>query len=295
MFNDSLEGLFNGDTGPVRIEPVRSAPEYKPANERFAEGCSKCRGTGKFVSYAGRILGNCFACKGKGKNVFKTSPDVRAKARNSAAERKAKIAAEGFDAFAAANPTAAAWLEATAPRWSLAASLLDSAKRFGLLTDKQLAVVNNGIARDAAKAAERAATAANAPTVDDAGIDRLKAAFDSAVAYAAAKGLKMRTPKITIGCTVISPAGAASKNAGALYVKERGAYLGKIAGGKFYATRDCSAERSAEILGFIADPKAAAEAYGQTTGMCCICNATLTNAESKRLGIGPICRDKMGW
>jgi len=295
MFNDSLEGLFNGDTGPVRIEPVRPAPAYKPANERFAEGCTKCRGTGKFISYAGRIIGNCFSCKGKGKNVFKTSPDVRAKARNSAADRKARIAAEGFEAFAAANPEAAAWLEATAPRWDLAASLLDSAKRFGSLTDKQLAVVNNGIARDAARAAERTEKAANAPSVDDAGIDRLKAAFDSAVAYAAAKGLKMRTPKITIGCTVISPAGAASKNAGALYVKERGTYLGKIAGGKFHATRDCSAERSAEILGFIADPKGAAEAYGQTTGVCCICNATLTNAESKRLGIGPICRDKMGW
>jgi hypothetical protein len=295
MFNDSLDNLFGGDTGPVRSEPVRPAPSYKPATERFAEGCTKCRGTGRFVSYSGRVLGECFACKGKGKKTFKTSADVRAKARNGAAERKERIQLQGIEAFKAEHQAAYEWLVATAPRWDLAASLLAGLHRFGSLTEKQLAVVAKGIERDAARAAERAEQAAQAPTVNDAGIDRLKAAFDSAVAYAAAKGLKMKTPKITIGCAVISPAGNASKNAGALYVKERGTYLGKIAGGKFYATRDCSAERSAEILVFVADPKAAAEAYGQTTGVCCVCNATLTNGESKALGIGPICRTKMGW
>src|SRR6187455_3511850 len=117
MFNDSLEGLFGGDTGPVRIKPVRPAPSYKPATERFAEGCTKCRGTGKFISYAGRIIGNCFSCKGKGKNVFKTSPDVRAKARNSAAERKERIQLQGIEAFKADHQAAYEWLVATAPRW----------------------------------------------------------------------------------------------------------------------------------------------------------------------------------
>lgn len=47
-------------------------------------------------------------------------------------------------------------------------------------------------------------------------------------------------------------------------------------------------------LAFIADPKAAAEAYGQETGVCCICNATLTS-EWRLRGIGPICAQKFGW
>ena len=85
---------------------------------------------------------------------------------------------------------------------------------------------------------------------------------------------------------VISPAGAASKNPGALYVK---------AECRFFAARECGAEQSAKVLAFIADPKAAAIAYGQETGVCCICNAALTNKESIEAGIGPVCATNMGW
>lgn len=35
--------------------------------------------------------------------------------------------------------------------------------------------------------------------------------------------------------------------------------------------------------------------YGRELGKCGVCHRTLTNAESRAAGIGPICRDKSGW
>lgn len=42
------------------------------------------------------------------------------------------------------------------------------------------------------------------------------------------------------------------------------------------------------------DPLTAAVRYGRETGSCSCCGRDLTNAESIRLGIGPICREKFG-
>jgi hypothetical protein len=44
-----------------------------------------------------------------------------------------------------------------------------------------------------------------------------------------------------------------------------------------------------------ADPKAASILYGLKLGACGVCGRTLTNQESRELGIGPICIKKMGW
>lgn len=38
-----------------------------------------------------------------------------------------------------------------------------------------------------------------------------------------------------------------------------------------------------------------ASMFGKKTGHCCICSKLLTNPESVSAGIGPICKDKMGW
>jgi hypothetical protein len=285
--NDSLDGLFDGPIGPVRTEPVRPVPTYKSAVERFVENCSRCRGSGQ------TRWGVCFKCKGAAKKTFKSSPAARAKASIQRAERKARIELEGLDAWKAANPAEFAWLEATAPRWELAASFLNALKRYGSLSEKQMAIIRNGMARDAARAAQRSEKAAGEAIADTAGVDRLKAAFDAAIAYSTAKGLK-RSPKITVGGMVISPAKAASKNPGALYVKDGGTYLGKVADGRFFASRECAPAQQAKVMEFIADPKQASEVYGQETGTCCICNATLTS-EWKLRGIGPICAEKFGW
>lgn len=41
--------------------------------------------------------------------------------------------------------------------------------------------------------------------------------------------------------------------------------------------------------------KEASAAYGQEIGSCGVCSRTLTNDESRAIGIGPDCRAKMGW
>ena len=72
--NDSLDDLFSGPTGEVRVVPVRAPATYTP--RAFDEVCKKCGGSGSW-----RGFGRCFACKGAGKHTFKTSPETRAKAR----------------------------------------------------------------------------------------------------------------------------------------------------------------------------------------------------------------------
>jgi len=292
--NDSLANLFNGDTGPVRVAPVASAPEYKTAEQRFAEGCTKCRGTGRFISYSGRVLGSCFACKGAGKFEYKTSPAVRAAKREQAADRKVRQSQDAWQSFAAENQQIAEWIIANRGSFDFAAKMNEAVIRYGDLTEGQRSAVERCIAREVAKAMARSERIQQAPQADTAGIDRLKAAFDTAVAYSAEKGLKL-SPKITVDGITISPAKATSSNPGALYVKVRGGeYLGKIAGGRFFASRECSQEQQAKVLEFVADPAEAAKVYGQTTGTCCICNATL-RSEWKNKGIGPVCAEKFGW
>jgi hypothetical protein len=55
-------------------------------------------------------------------------------------------------------------------------------------------------------------------------------------------------------------------------------------------------EHIAKVLDAIKiDPKAASILYGLKLGACGVCGRTLTNQESRDFGIGPICREKMGW
>lgn len=298
--NDSLDNLFTGDTGPVRTAPVLQRPaaqEYTTTSvELFTEPCKKCRGTGTFRSFTGRSLGSCFACKGAGKFTFKTSPQARATNRAAASGSKAVKAVQAWADFAAQNPAIAAWIEAERGSFDFAAKMHDTVIRFGDLTEGQRAACQKLVDRKAAKAAERIERIQTAPQVDTAGIDRLKAAFDKARAYTAAKatGLTLRNPKITIGGMTISPAKASSANAGALYVKQGTEYLGKIMNGQFLAVRACSDAQRDQVLAFVADPAKAAKAYGQETGICCVCNATLKSKWRLR-GIGPVCAEKMGW
>jgi Family of unknown function (DUF6011) len=115
-----------------------------------------------------------------------------------------------------------------------------------------------------------------------------------AEAFARAHESGLKRPRVTLGGMVISEAASTSANAGALYVKQDGAYLGKIMRGAFSPSRDCTPEQSAQLQDMVRDPAAAARAYGIRTGVCCMCGLTLTNAESISYGIGPICRERWG-
>lgn len=50
------------------------------------------------------------------------------------------------------------------------------------------------------------------------------------------------------------------------------------------------------VLGIIErDPRKASLDYGKQAGVCGVCSSPLTNPESLKAGIGPICRGKVGW
>lgn len=279
---DNLETLIDGATSEVRTSKV----------EMHVEPCAKCRGTGSFIGRNGRALGKCFACDGTGKRQFKQSYEKRAGARAAKIQKKVNSEEASIEAFKTAHPAEYSWMVASAPKFEFAADMIANIRKWGSLTDGQLAACT----RSAGKlAAAKQGNEAAAPAADTAGIDRLKLAFDTAIANAQAKGRGLKMPRITIGGVVISPAKATSNNPGALYVKEAGEYLGKIKDGRFYGVSSCTPDQEKRILAFIADPKAAAKAYGIETGVCCICNATLTNKVSIEAGIGPICATKFGW
>lgn len=260
----------------------------------FEETCPSCRGSGRFRSYTGRIVGECFKCKGAGKLRFKQSAEQRAKGREQAAKARDAKAAEGAAKarlWLAANPVEAEWLrDASARGFEFASDMLASLYKWGHLTAKQDAAVRNAAAKSTSRkaqwAAEHEAREANKAEVQ---IDRV------AQAFAAAKASKLKWPKLHLGAFTLSLAGDASRNAGAIYVKDGETYLGKIVEGRFTRSRDCNDELEAAILAACADPHAAAVAYGLRTGSCSCCGRELTNAESIALGIGPICREKWGW
>jgi hypothetical protein len=53
--------------------------------------------------------------------------------------------------------------------------------------------------------------------------------------------------------------------------------------------------KGAVLAAIAADAKAAMLAYGRELGKCGHCGRTLTDEASRAAGIGPICRQRMGW
>jgi hypothetical protein len=299
-FADNFEDDFGTDasSAPAVRKPVNPASSAHPTapsmnnafTTSYAEKCKACSGSGKFVSWSGRVVGECFKCKGKGEMFFKTNSADRARARDLAAARKGADAEKVLAKFADQHPIEAAWIEASRATFAFAQSMHDAIRQWGHLTERQLAACTNAAAKAAARQADRAVAATArleaAPVVS---MDKLMAAF----AAASAAGLK--SPKLRVNGLVISPAKAASANAGFLYVKNGETYLGKVSPeGKFLRGRDCDDAAEAHLLTVAADPLAAAVSYGKATGSCSCCGKELTNKISIDLGIGPICRAKWG-
>lgn len=304
--DDDLDDLM-GDTPPWSTEdkpfevkgtldqaPIRATHETRAAaaGHRYTERCdAKGCSNGTFVSYSGRAVGPCFKCKGKGVLTFKTSPEARAKARNAnerKAEQKAQSLRENAQLWRETNRADWNWISDNRESFDFAESMAQSLQEYGALTDKQHAAVVRLREKAEARKAEARQRAENAPVVNT-------ALLEQAFANAQANGIKK--PKLRLDAFKFSLAPAHGANAGAIYVTDAAAdaYLGKIKDGKFMRVRDCSAEQEARVIAVMADPKAAAIAYGRRTGNCCICGRELTNAESIELGIGPICAGRMGW
>ena len=185
-------------------------------------------------------------------------------------------------AWSTANPAEWQWLVDNADSFEFAASLMQSLRKWGSLTIGQHTAVQRIIAKRKIQADRHA----SAPTVSLAPIE---SAFDKA------KAAGIKYPKLRLDVFTFSPAGATSKNAGAVYVKEGDTYLGKVLNGKLFAVSACTPQQEDAIVAVAADPMNAAIAYGKRFGKCSICARTLTDAESIARGMGAVCATRFGW
>ena len=259
-----------------------------PVVARFVEDCPKCQGKGKVViGYTYTRMVNCFGCDGTGKLTFKTSPEKRKAARDSAQARREEAEQNrirqqniALELFTTEYPDVVEWLGKNTS--DFARSLNESFVKYGHLTERQVQAVRNSIAKAKYWAEERKAAA---PEVD---VTKLTVAFNNAHQ----KGLKH--PKIKLDDYTISRAPDSGKNPGALYIKAGDEYLGKVQDNRLQLMR--TGERFKDsIVTLLADPEKIVAAYGIRTGHCAICSRELTDPASIDRGIGPICAEKFGW
>ena len=287
--DDDLDDVFGA--GPMSAEDIEAGRKLAAAEAAriHTERCPNCRGTGNW-----RPGYPCFKCKGSGKLTFKTDAATRAKAAakraEKADEKRIQLQADR-KAWIEANADDFAWMNAKQESFDFARAMYDALMQYGSLTERQHATVTRlrlaDAERAAARKAEAAAREANAPTVDVALIEK---------AFAAAQANGIKRPRMVLDGIKFSLAPAHGRNAGALYVVRRSddQYLGKIMGGRFSRVRECTVEQEAEIVRIASNPHAEAVAYGQRTGVCCICGRELATAAIDA-GIGPICAEKYGW
>lgn len=276
----------------------------------YVEKCAACNGTGRFRSYTGRMVGECFRCGGNGKLSFKTSPEQRAKARKrsadkKAAERQAAIKAHADWHFSLTDEQrdACGWLiTATTyvPFWmnnEVAQSLIEQFRKSKPWSEKQLEMVM----RWHSKAVERQAQKAEAKEREMTPCAVSEKFVELFGLFANAKAAQKAKPILRAEGLRISEAKESSRNAGCLYVTdaeghwEDREYLGKITpAGEFVRSKACTDEQAAAVEAVALDPLEAALNYGRVTGSCSCCGRELTNHKSVEDGIGPICRDKWG-
>jgi hypothetical protein len=302
MCTNEHSGKFTGfeDLHDHSFDHAHDAPELTDA-ERDAqatlgthrvvheERCSHCRGTGRFRSFSGRDLGDCFKCKGTGKLTFKTSAPQRERAREqkhqAAAQRElAKVAQ--IDAWIAANPERFTWMtEAKRRGFDFAQSLVDALGKYGSLTPGQLAAIDKCMARDAERAAARVAQhqeVTPTSTPDDAlDLRSLPSGY-----YAVPDGdtrLKLRVNNVR---------NADSRWYGWVFVDDGAEYGHQQKYGSQKPGQPYRGKCVEQLRAILADPRAASAAYGRLVGRCGVCGRKLEDADSVAAGIGPVCAGK---
>ena len=178
-------------------------------------------------------------------------------------------------------------------------AMLNALAKYGSLTDNQLAAVRRCMARDVERDEARARAAvveadraAAAPAID---VSKIEQAFERARESATRDREGLKFLHLRLDTFVFTPASARSRNPGAIYVKEDRIYLGKVQGGRFSRSGDCTDDQERRIVAVASDPAGAAKAYGLRTGNCSICGRELTRRDSIDLGIGPICAARWGF
>ncbi|MCP4127308.1 MAG: hypothetical protein GY753_09630, partial [Gammaproteobacteria bacterium] len=224
------------------LNDMPSGAAVKSAASEVSHTCDKCFGTGVFKGVrVHQTKTKCFACNGKG--YFKTSKQVRLKAKAQRGARKIEKAA----AFAKQHEELFAFLANNRSWNEFAASLLNQLAQRGSLSENQLAAATRMMEKTKAT---RAAKAKAAPKgVDLGNLSRITELFGSALD----SGLKR--PRLRLAALVLSVAPASGKNAGYLYVKDDGEYAGKISPeGKFFGLRSARNGVADELVALAKDP-----------------------------------------
>ena len=194
------------------------------------------------------------------------------KARLMAPENKAKVNE--------ANPGLIDALKELTSWNSFAASLVEQFDDRGSLSDKQTGAAVAMLMKVKANKANKP----EAPSVD---LSNVVAMFNKAHEA-------IKTPKFRFEDLVISRAPDTGANAGALYVKVDGEYMGKVKEGKFFGIRFTPEDTLSKLQKIAESPLSAAVAYGRRTGACACCGRELTVHASIERGIGPICAERFG-
>ena len=201
--------------------------------------------------------------------------------RKFASQQKARLMApENKAKFNEANPGLIEALKELASWNSFAASLVEQFSDRGSLSDKQTGAAVAMLMKVKANKANKP----EAPSVD---LSNIVAIFDKAHEA-------IKTPKFRFEDLVISRAPDAGANAGALYVKVDGEYMGKVKEGKFFGIRFTPEDTLSKLKQIAESPLSAAVAYGRRTGSCACCGRELTVHASIERGIGPICAERFG-
>lgn len=312
--DDDISNLFDRSHLPKGAGEMPSIKDqYRPIEkqiERKAQAasqnvhwdrCGKCGGSGQYLGF-----GKCFACNGKGGKGFKTDKATRVHQQQLREERKERAQVEAHEAYKAAHPEAYAWMlrEIT---FEFAQSMLMALTKWGSLTEKQQAAVDKCVARAQGRLVARQEAAQAridaAPTVDASPIlAAFQRARENVITNEPVEGdlgvliTKQPTLRLAAGdpvrAFIFSPA---RKDPAIVYVREGEEYLGKITGGKFFCSRECTPEAEALVLECAAAPAMAAKAYGLHYQCCGVCGRTLTNRESRERGIGPYCAARYGF
>ena len=242
--------------------------------------CPSCKGRGKFVSYTGRVVGDCFKCKGKGQVGARVAGAAKAKAT-----REANVLA-----FRNEHDAEVRYAQRRAEKSTFYAGLLEKLDTYGSWTDGQVALIRRDMVADeefrAKKAAEREE---NAPVVDLTAIDAL---------FAKATENAIKRPIFRTETLTLKKAASTGRNPGALYVTDTAtdAYLGKLVNGKFFSAGGTidAVETAASLQAIAIDPTSEAIKYGRKFGNCGCCGRFLVNPVSILAGIGPVCASKWG-
>ena len=201
--------------------------------------------------------------------------------RKFASQQKARIMApENKAKFNETNPGLIDALRELTSWNSFAASLVEQFDDRGSLSDKQTGAAVAMLMKVKANQAARA----EAPTVD---LGNVVAMFNKAHEA-------IKTPKFRFEDLVISRAPDTGANAGALYVKADGQYVGKVKEGKFFGIRFTPEDTLSKLQQIAESPLSSAVAYGRKTGACACCGRELTVHASIERGIGPICAERFG-